>query len=116
MSTDGASRATTGQRQRTILALLAAVFVTACLPASRDAPAYLGSWSCLGSGGPEVTFAGGRYTEDGVPVGIERVADYGNNHAVDLADGSRVSLFDVTATTMTLHRPSLGISYSCTRT
>ena len=117
MSTEGADfQMKIAPENHVIFGLLAAAILPACLPMAQDRPAYLGSWSCLTSGGPEVTFTGSRYTEDGIPVGIETVADYGNNFAVDLSDGSRVSLFDVTDTTMTLHRPAMGISYSCRRT
>ena len=116
MSTDSDFRAEIVHENRAIFALLGAAALSACVPVARPSAAFLGSWSCLTSGGPEVAFTGSRYTEDGVRVGIANVTDYGNNYAVDLADGSRVSLFDVTETTMTLHRPAMGLSYSCQRT
>ncbi|SHI78779.1 hypothetical protein [Wenxinia saemankumensis] len=95
--------------------LLAAV--SACAPVAGPAGGlpFLGSWACTGGLGPALDFTGVTYTEGGQTLNVVETASYGPNYTLDLADGSRVTLFDVTGTTLTWHRPATGESRDCTR-
>ena len=76
--------------------------------------AFLGAWSCTG-GSFDLRFTNLRATVNGAVTPIDQVGSYGPNYTLDLRDGSRISLFDVTEDTLTYHRPATGETRDCIR-